>query len=370
MMSAVVNLHDLYIAECAASGFDQDVAQIALIEELQSVLDALMARQAQSDGILFRIKQTVGLTGDTFVSGLYVWGGVGRGKTLLMDLFFSNLPIEYKKRVHFHRFMLDVHQQLHQLKSQQNPLSKVAERVAEKNSVLCLDELFVADITDAMVLAGLFKELFARGVVLIVTSNTAVKNLYQNGLQRERFLPAIELLQQHCTLHHMGGDIDYRLRTLLSATTYVCPHCEDTDENFTAVFQRLAGDSLVSQNDLTIHGRTIPVRLIADGLCWFDFKGICEGPRSKVDYVELSRLFHTIFLSNIPLLGIEGDDPARRFVELIDELYDRRVNVVISAAQMPEHLYCGKRLSHSFERTVSRLREFSSADYIALSHRP
>ena len=365
-----VDLRALYEIECNAAGFEHDDAQIELLNELQAVLEAVVARRKHSGSLLSRIKRRLGLLPVRPVSGLYVWGGVGRGKTFLMDLFFTNLPVKNKKRVHFHRFMLDVHHQLHILKSEQDPLVKVAQVVAGTESVLCFDELFVTDITDAMVLAGLFRELLACGVVLIITSNTPIDRLYENGLQRESFMPAIKLLQEHCGSHHMGGNTDYRLRTLMSAATYLCPHDNKVDKQFISLFHQISGESEVSSKGLTILGRLIPVRSSADGICWFEFDALCDGPRSKADYVELSRLFHTLLISNVPILGIDGDDPARRFVELVDELYDRRVNVILSAAASPEELYRGVRLSASFERTESRLREFSSAEYLASPHRP
>ena len=243
MSQGIVDLLALYETECTAAGFERDDAQIELLKDLQVVLQAVVVRKRYSEKLLSRIKRSIGLLPVQSVSGLYVWGGVGRGKTFLMDLFFANLPVENKKRVHFHRFMLDVHHQLHLLKSEQDPLSKVAEVVADSESVLCFDELFVTDITDAMVLAGLFRELLARGVVLIITSNTPIERLYENGLQRESFLPAIKLLQENCGSHHMGGNTDYRLRTLMSAATYVCPHDNSVDNQFTNLLQQIAGES-------------------------------------------------------------------------------------------------------------------------------
>ena len=330
-------------------------------------------------GVAVLTKLLVGISGlaaflatdfETVVRGVYLWGGVGRGKTFLMDLFFRNLPIERKERVHFHRFMLSIHKSLRERKSEDDPLSKIAAEIASRVSVLCFDELFVADITDAMVLARLFTVLLESGVVLVFTSNTEPRNLYRDGLQKERFLPAIDLIERHCDVFNMDGETDYRLRTLRSAKTYLCPHDDEALSTLRTIFERVAGDEPVDDAPLAVLGREIPVRRAAEGVCWFDFESLCEGPRSKADYVELSRFFHTVLISDIPVLGVDGDDPARRFIELIDELYDRRVNVLVSAAAPPESLYRGKRLAHGFRRTASRLREFSSPEYMAKEHRP
>ena len=364
------NLIELYRAELQALDYQEDPAQIELLQELQRIADGLMALEHASVGLMPRLLRKFQRQAQPVPKGLYLWGGVGRGKTFLVDLLFNHLPVERKKRVHFHRFMLSVHQRLAQLKSTRDPLSVVAAEIASETRLLCFDELFVSDITDAMVLAGLFRALIGGGVVLIITSNTEVSNLYRDGLQRERFVPAIKLLQQHCVVHQMGGNTDYRLRTLEQAETYITPHAGDTDKVLEKLFRKLAGEEEISVEPLDILGREIAVRLVSEGLAWFDFHALCGGPRSKADYAELSRYYHTLILSEIPILGVENEDPARRFVELVDELYDRQVNVIISAAALPDDLYQGNRLAHGFLRTASRLQEFTSPQYMALPHRP
>ncbi|KAA3623552.1 MAG: AFG1 family ATPase [Proteobacteria bacterium] len=372
MSGSVVDIRREYQAELAALGYREDAAQLACLDRVQRLVDEVAARQRarEGSGLFARFARRLKGTGSSATRGLYLWGGVGRGKTFLMDLLFRAIPGERKKRVHFHRFMLSIHRNLHQRKSAQDPLALVARDIAAGLDVLCFDELFVADITDAMVLARLFHLLVDDGVALVFTSNTEPKNLYLDGLQRERFVPAIRLLERHCEIVNMDGGVDYRLRTLQSAETYLTPHDAEADRLLGETFDRLARDEPVADDSIRVLGRDIPVRRVSEGVCWFEFRDICEGPRSKADYAELSRFFHTLLISDIPLLGVKGDDPARRFVELIDELYDRRVNVLVSAAALPDSLYQGDRLAHGFQRTASRLREFASPEYMALEHRP
>ncbi len=360
-----------YRREIGQLGYQPDPAQLAVVEEFQRLADELATRgPRRRGGVLSRLAGWLSADPGPSVRGLYLWGGVGRGKTFLMDLFFRLAPVAARRRVHFHRFMLEVHRALHRRKSEPDPVDRVAAGLAAELELLCFDELFVGDITDAMVLGRLFEGLISRGVVLVFTSNTEIAELYRDGLQRERFQPAIELLQLHCVAVPMGGDTDYRLRTLVSSATYLVPHDGQAERRLAAMFDRLCGDEPVSSAPIEVLGRDIPVRRAAEGVCWFDFAALCEGPRSKADYAELSRFYHTVLIGDVPVLGVEGQDPARRFIELVDELYDRRVNVVMSAAAAPESLYAGTRLAAPFERTASRLREFSSADYMATPHRP
>lgn len=365
---ARVDLKSLYLIEINQLGYCVDDAQLDAVIRLQRILDDLARRNANK-GLAGRFRRWL-KGSEAPVRGVYLWGGVGRGKTFLMDLFYRSIPTDKCRRVHFHRFMLEIHRELNERKSQSNPLDAIAADIAADASILCFDELFVADIMDAMVLARLFKVLVERGVVLVFTSNTHPANLYRDGLQRERFLPAIKLIESHCEVFNLDGGVDYRLKTLQSANAYLCPHDDVAEQTLKVLFYKLCGDEPVDDQPLELNGRQIPVRMASEGICWFEFDGLCVGPRSKADYTELSRFYHTLLVSDIPLLGVDGDDPARRFIELIDELYDRRVNVLVSAATRPELLYRGKRLTHAFERTASRLREFSSDAYMASSHRP
>lgn len=301
--------------------------------------------------------------------GLYLWGGVGRGKTWLVDLFFNQLPLEQKLRIHFHHFMRDTHDSLSRLRGVKNPLEQVADALAARVRVLCLDEFIVTDIGDAMILAQLLRGLFRRGVTLVTTSNTAPDNLYKNGLQRASFVPAIELIKQHTRVLHLDSSTDYRLRYLQRATVYHTPLGEAVDERLSEEFDQLAPEPGHSGGSITLYGREIAVRRLADDLVWFDFFAICGPPRSQSDYLELARCYHSVIISDIPLLTGELDDAARRFIFLVDEFYDRGVKLIISAAAGPLELYRGERLKAEFERAVSRLQEMQSIEYLSREHK-
>ena len=302
--------------------------------------------------------------------GLYLWGGVGRGKTLLMDWFYHSLGGGRRERTHFYRFMRQVHAELRSASRRERPLQTVAQRLARQADVICLDEFFVADIADAMLLAGLFEGLFTRGVALVATSNTPLEELYKDGLQRERFLPAIELIRSHVDVVHLDGGIDYRLRQLAQAPTYLDSGSAQTLPQLQRSFAALAGDSASGPQTLWIEQRGIAALAVGGGMAWFDFAELCAGPRSQNDYIELARLYHTIFISNIPEFTAEDDDAARRFIAAIDEFYDRGVKIVVSAAAAPAALYHGERLLPEFERAASRLIEMQTQHYLAGQHRP
>ncbi len=304
------------------------------------------------------------------VPGLYLWGGVGRGKTYLMDLFYECLPFEAKLRLHFHRFMLRVHRDLRRHAGAANPLFRVADRMANEARVLCFDEFHVSDIGDAMILGELMGALFDRGVTLIATSNVEPRRLYENGLQRRRFLPAIERMEAHMKVLHLAGETDHRLRVLTDAHTYHWPASTASERLLSDCFAALAPQPPRDAEQLEINGRTVATRRRTDDVVWFDFAELCEGPRSQADYVELSREFHAVVVSGVPTFDGAREDAARRFIGLIDELYDRNVKVVLSAAADIADLYRGQRLRAEFERTASRLREMQSLEYLALSHKP
>jgi len=306
----------------------------------------------------------------TPVTGLYIWGTVGRGKTMLMDRFYEQLNLPYKMRSHFHRFMHEVHDLLKQLKQRSDPLEEVAERLAQKARVICFDEFFVNDIADAMILGTLFEALFRRGVTLVATSNVPPENLYKDGLQRQRFLPAIALIQHHTRVLELEAGVDYRLRVLERAEIYHCPLDEQADRNLNSYFKAIAPDSGSKCQPLHVNGREIPARRLADGVAWFDFQALCGGPRSQEDYIELSRCYQTVMLSAIPRLGSDNEDEARRFIALVDEFYDRNVKLICSAEAPLQDLYAGSRLQFEFERTKSRLQEMQSHDYLARPHLP
>jgi cell division protein ZapE len=302
--------------------------------------------------------------------GLYLWGGVGRGKTMLMDWFYESLPGTKRERVHFYRFMRRVHAGLRAATRRTQPLETVAERLARTTRVLCLDEFFVADIADAMILAALFESLFRRGVTLVATSNTAPQDLYTDGLQRERFLPAIDLLQKHLDVLHLDGGTDYRLRQLQQAPTYLDSTLPGTAAQLRHRFAALAGDSATGPKTLSIEDRGIAALATGAGMAWFEFRELCDGPRSQNDYIELAHSYHTIFIADIPAFTAADEDAARRFIAAVDEFYDRGVKLVVSAAAQPSALYRGERLQLEFQRAASRLVEMQTQHYLAGQHRP
>ena len=303
---------------------------------------------------------------------MYFWGGVGRGKTYLMDVFYQCLPFESKQRTHFHRFMRHVHHRLSVHKGIKNPLKMVAQELADEAMVICFDEFFVSDIADAMILAGLLDELFRLEVCLVTTSNIVPDLLYRDGLQRQRFLPAIDLLKQHCQVINVDGGTDYRLRALEKAPLYCSPLGLKADADIEAIFNRLVpveGEIKIAVN-LEVEGRSIPVVKLSEDIVWFQFTSLCEGPRSQNDYIDIAREFHAVIISNIPMMGDDNNDAARRFINLVDEFYDRNVKVAISAAEGLPNLYSGGRLAFEFERTQSRLLEMQSHEYLARPHCP
>jgi len=301
--------------------------------------------------------------------GIYLYGAVGRGKTMLMDLFVESLPPGTARRVHFHRFMLDVHAQLRKLGERRDPLREVAAQLAREARVLCLDEFQVEDIGDAMILAALLRALLRKGVALVTTSNTPPGDLYRGGLQRAQFLPAIALLERHCRVLEIISPHDWRLRALTRASVYLTPPSAQAERALAALFDSLARAPVQQGGTLNIHDRAIPVRRACAQAAWFDFDALCEGPRGSADYIELARAYPAILLSEVPQFTPLREDAARRFIQLVDELYDRRVKLALSAAAPAVELYDGARLRAAFARTASRLIEMQSALYLAEAHR-
>ncbi|MEO6154799.1 MAG: cell division protein ZapE [Thermomonas sp.] len=303
------------------------------------------------------------------IAGLYLWGGVGCGKTFLIDLFHQGLPIQGKRRTHFHRFMREVHAGLREHSGERDPLTAIARQWRASLQVLVLDEFFVSDIGDAMLLARLLERLFAEGVVLVTSSNAAPSALYKDGLQRLRFLPAIALIEHHCDVVHLDSDEDYRLRALTRSPVYRAPLDAQSDDWLQERWHALGADDAHRDAGIDLDGRRVPVRARGKGMCWFDFSALCEGPRGSADYIQVAREFHTVLIGGIPRMDADRDDAARRFVHLIDELYDRHVNLVCTADAEPTALYAGERLMAAFERTASRLMEMRSSEYLAQEHR-
>jgi cell division protein ZapE len=303
------------------------------------------------------------------VHGLYLWGSVGRGKTWLMNLFYAELTIKEKKRVHFHQFMLDIHQQLAELKKQKNPLQQIAGQLAKKYRVICIDEFIVTNITDAMILSELLHYLFKNHVCLVATSNRVPDNLYLNGLQRELFLPAIELIKNHNEVFHLDSGVDHRRSLLELADVYYYPIDESTGQHMEHRMRELAITPVVESKKLMILDREIFTVCCSDEVAWFDFDVICTTPRAAQDYILIAQRYSTVIISNIPVLNEHSDDMARRFIYLIDALYDRNVKLIASADSEPEKIYRGNMLEFAFHRTSSRLIEMRSHQYLSKSHK-
>ncbi|WP_244240796.1 cell division protein ZapE [Luteimonas yindakuii] len=421
-----------YAAGVAHGDWQDDPAQRAVLAEL----DRLHAALSQPPARTGALQRLFGRAQPDAIPGLYLWGGVGRGKTFLIDLFADGLPLENfrtagvtdvplppsgrggdrspserwgggdsgpampscapsgpllplagegvatlpapthdprlgrKRRTHFHRFMRSVHEELRAQDGERDPLAAIVRGWRAKGlRVLVLDEFFVTDIGDAMVLARLLERMFAEGIVLVTTSNIEPAGLYRDGLQRARFLPAIALLDQHCHVREMVSDTDYRLRALTRSPVYRTPLDGEADAWLAARWHALGGSDRHRDGGIVIDGRRIAVRGRDPGLAWFDFDAICEGPRGASDYIEVAREFHTVLVGGVPVFDGSRDDAARRFVTMVDEFYDRHVNLVCTAAAEPPLLYTGERLAATFERTASRLIEMRSAEYLASEHR-
>ena len=363
---------ETYRAAFARRGFTVDPGQARALEALAALAGELEEpkRKLRSSRAMSRLRRRLALLHRSHpIRGLYLWGGVGRGKTLLMDLFYDSLPFQDRRRLHFHHFMSHVHRDLKALSGTSNPLEAVASSIAAETSVLCFDEFLVEDIADAMLLGGLLAGLFSRGVCLVATSNTRPAELYREGLQRSRFLPAIALLEEHVQVLHLATGADYRLRTLEQASIYHCPLDESAQRALARYFADLSAGLERPQPTLEVCGRQLEARKLAGNVAWFDFAELCDAPRSSADYIELARRFHTLLVEGVPCFH-DRDDQARRFISLVDELYERRVKLVLSAAVPLAELYSRGRLGAAFERCRSRLLEMQSHDYLAASHRP
>ena len=362
------DLQRRYHEELALRRFTSDPEQLAVVTQLEDLRRRLLA---PAGGIALP-RWLAALTGrdPAPVQGLYLWGSVGRGKTWLMDLFCAGLPLHLARRRHFHRFMHEVHLHLGRLQHHLAPLEQVARAIARDTRVLCLDELYVADIADAMILGGLFHGLTRRGVTLVATSNVPPHELYQGGLQRQRFLPAIALLEHHLDVVRLAGSTDYRLRRLTEAGIYLPAGAPGTAARLAALFECLAGREPRAGATLEIAGRAIPVLRASATVAWFEFAALCTGARSQEDYIEIAREYQSVIVAGVPVLDVAHEDEARRFIALVDEFYDRNVKLIVSAAAAPAALYRGERLGALFARTASRLTEMQSEEYLAREHRP
>ncbi len=349
------------------SGYDKDPAQ----QQAILLLDDLSRRMKQireSTPSSWVKKLFGGIDKKEVINGLYFWGGVGRGKTFLMDIFYQCMPEQRKSRQHFHDFMNQTHRALKKKSNLENPLRVIAEEIAETIDVLCLDEFVINDIGDAMIMAGLLEHLFNSGVVLVTTSNASPRDLYRDGLQRARFLPAIDLICQHCEIFNLDGSKDYRLLGLQQTHLYVVPHSMHAQEDIQRYLDEHVTAIQTSNGSIKINGRDIAFQVCAEDTIWLSFESLCKTTRSQTDYLEIARLFNTLILTDIEVMSEFQDDIARRFVLLIDVIYDHRVKLICTAAASADSLYIGERLSFEFERTSSRLIEMQSLQYLSQEH--
>jgi len=365
-----------YLQALQDKSHQPDDVQREAVNRLEAIYQALTAKRdepPQEQGLKAAFTKLLGKrpsAPSTPVRGLYMWGGVGRGKTWLMDLFYQSLPGERKQRLHFHRFMLRVHEELGQLQGQTDPLEIIADRFKAKTDVLCFDEFFVSDITDAMLLGGLMKALFSRGITLVATSNIPPDELYRNGLQRTRFLPAIEAIKHYCDVMNVDAGIDYRLRTLTQAHLWLSPLNEETRQQMDALWRALAGGSRENAPTLEINHRPLATLGVENQTLAVSFSTLCVDARSQHDYIELSRQFHTVMLHDVAVMTKLNENEARRFIALVDEFYERRVKLVVTAAAPMFEIYAGEQLKFEFQRCLSRLQEMQSEEYLRSEHMP
>lgn len=358
-----MNVREFYEDAVRRKGMQADAAQERAVARLQQLYDDFVAfKKKRSNAFMKALSRTPP------PKGVYLWGGVGRGKSFLMDSFYSVVDVRRKTRIHFHEFMRGVHRELDELKGVSDPLDEVARRIAKKYRLVCFDEFHVSDIADAMILHRLLSALFELGTVFVMTSNYRPDTLYPEGLHRERILPAIALIEERLDVMNVDGGVDYRTRTLEQTQTYLTPLNAETDRALRKSFDAIAE---VGDEDprLVIETRTIKALRRAGGAVWFDFATLCGGPRSQNDYLELANRFHTIVLSGIPQMSASLSSEARRFTWLVDVCYDRKVKLILSAAVAPEELYTTGALANEFQRTVSRIQEMQSVEYLRAERR-
>jgi cell division protein ZapE len=359
----VYTVRAAYEAELAARGFQSDPAQLRAVAALQRCADEWAAYKAQRSNAFKKL-----ISRPPIPRGVYMHGGVGRGKSFLMDCFYNAVPLRRKTRLHFHEFMREVHRELAGLQGTVNPLDELGRRIAKRYKLICFDEFHVADITDAMILHRLLVALFDNGVGFVTTSNFKPDDLYPGGLHRDRILPAIDLLNQKLEVINVDNGTDYRRRTLEQVRLYLTPHDAAADKEMRKTFERLA-ETADENPVLHIEAREIRALRKAGGVVWFDFKTLCGGPRSQNDYLEIASQFHTVLLSGVPQMSVRMASEARRFTWVVDVFYDRRVKLILSAQVPPEQLYTEGPLAHEFPRTASRLHEMQSAEFLALERR-
>lgn len=361
----------LYEAALKQGDYQPDDVQRKTVLHLQQIYHALLKetppeKNSLTQRLFGRIRTKKQIVAPE--RGLYMWGGVGRGKTWLMDMFYQSLPTERKLRLHFHRFMLRVQEELKNLQGHENPLEIIADGFKAQTDVLCFDEFFVSDITDAMILGTLLEALFARGITLVATSNIPPDELYRNGLQRSRFLPAIEQIKQHCDILNVDAGIDYRLRTLTQAHLFLSPLNDENRQEMDRIFMHLATNEPQVDCTLTINHRPMKVRKVSNGVLAINFSTLCMEPRSQLDYIELSKHYHSVLLYEMEQMGTLNEDAARRFLALVDEFYERKVKLIINANVEMHEIYQGDFLRFEYQRCLSRLQEMQSEEYLVQRH--
>lgn len=360
-----------YQSDLSSGAILPDEAQAQAVDALQDVFECLNQRRSEKKSLFAKLlsKRT-----PAPITGLYMWGGVGRGKTYLMDSFYEALDFERKSRMHFNRFMQRVHADLTELSGEKNPLDLVADRIASEAAVLCFDEFYVSDIGDAMLLGGLMQKLFDRGICLVATSNIAPEGLYENGLQRARFIPAIKAVEANTRVLNVDSGVDYRLRVLSQSKLYFVSADETPGANTSSplhkLFSDLSGGKRPEAASLVINRRHLQVLGVSEGVLLAEFAELCLAPRSAADYTQLAKEYHSVLIDNVPELTSEIEDGARRFITLIDEFYDRNIKVAIVADRAMVDLYSGKKLAFEFQRTLSRLIEMQSVEYLGREHLP
>ena len=354
-----------YFSDLEQKSLRPDSAQQAAVEHTQRLYDHIIAQEGNKQSLLQKI---VGGKTAVSVKGLYLWGGVGRGKTYIVDSFFECLPFEEKRRVHFNTFFKEIHDALKDLPKSPDPLKIVAAEIALSARVLCIDEFHVDDITDAMIIAGLLQALFDKGIILVATSNIAATDLYKNGLQRERFVPAIELLKTHTEIVELKGELDFRKILLEKHGLYHLVD-ETLEQRLEQEFRLLAPGVIDRDYSIQVNRREIQVKATSDDLAWFDFNQLCNTPRSSSDYIDLARNYHTLVINTVPVMADACNDVAQRFIQLVDALYDHQVKLILGAEAVPEQIYTGQSLVFPFQRIMSRLHEMRSEKYLSSAHK-
>lgn len=352
-----------YNEALATGNFSEDSVQRQAMSYLDSLYHKILDDESGNKGFFSFFKKS------EKIQGLYMWGGVGRGKTWMMDMFYDSLPIDNKMRMHFHHFMKYVQSELNQLQGQADPLHKVADIIRQKARVICFDEFFVSNVADAMILGDLFTLLFDKGVVLVATSNIAPDGLYKNGIHRDRFLPAIEEVKKHTTVMNIDAGVDYRLRLLKQAKLYVSPLSDESKNWLSERFDAMSANQTVLVEPIDVNGRSINITKRTETTLLANFRDLCMQPRSAADFIEIANNFSTVMVDNVPALNDTISDPVLRFIYLVDEFYDRRVKLLVRAEQPILELYSGQKLAFEIERTRSRLLEMQSEDYLSQAHR-